>query len=175
MTAASKLLQDLRSRGVEFAAVGDRLRWRPRHLLTAEEREAIVSLKNDLLAVLREAEAPVMAEPPAEAGLELAFVDPPPVRRQDDLCPTMAVRPDPAWPISAPPPGKRTATAKPAVDAQPKDPGHLDATNDRPVFAVLPGGRTIKVNSLFNMPADAVWWCREGDKEWQSVRAQAAP
>jgi hypothetical protein len=50
---ATDLLATLKARGVHLEAIGDRLRWRPREALTAQEREILVQHKADLLSLLR--------------------------------------------------------------------------------------------------------------------------
>jgi hypothetical protein len=52
MTAA-ELVSALASRGVQLVAEGERLRWRPAGAVSAEEREALVHHKAELLALLR--------------------------------------------------------------------------------------------------------------------------
>src|SRR5207244_4078892 len=39
----------------------------------------------------------------------------------------------------------------------------------RPIIVQLSGGRTIKVAGLDALPCDAIYWCREGDKQWTTV------
>jgi hypothetical protein len=50
--SAAALLAALRARGVQLAADGDRLRWRPREAVTAEERAALAQHKAELLLML---------------------------------------------------------------------------------------------------------------------------
>jgi hypothetical protein len=45
------LLATLKARGVHLEVVGDRLRWRPREAVTAEEREILTRHKPELLAL----------------------------------------------------------------------------------------------------------------------------
>lgn len=49
---AELLLATLRARGVEFQALGDRLRFRPGEVVTAEEREALRRHKAEVLRLL---------------------------------------------------------------------------------------------------------------------------
>jgi hypothetical protein len=50
--SAAALLTALRTRGVQLAADGDRLRWRPRKAVSLEEQEALVRHKAELLLIL---------------------------------------------------------------------------------------------------------------------------
>ena len=52
MSAAAVLIQDLRTRGVELCADGDRLRFRPASAVTPDLRERLAALKPDILAAL---------------------------------------------------------------------------------------------------------------------------
>lgn len=52
MTPAVALLADLRSRGVELVAAGDRLRFRPASAVSEDTREALRVHKAELLALL---------------------------------------------------------------------------------------------------------------------------
>jgi hypothetical protein len=52
MITAVALLADLRSRGIELEAVGDRLRWRPAFLVTAPLTELILSHRAGLIELL---------------------------------------------------------------------------------------------------------------------------
>ncbi|MBI4506416.1 MAG: hypothetical protein HY691_12840 [Chloroflexi bacterium] len=53
MTAAAALLADLRARGVELVAAGDRLRWRaPAGVLSEQDRAALAENKSALLRLL---------------------------------------------------------------------------------------------------------------------------
>src|SRR5215468_3017376 len=62
MSAALDLLANLRRRGVEIEAVGDRLRWRtPKGVVSQADLTALKAAKSELLAAL-ESEG----EPPAE-------------------------------------------------------------------------------------------------------------
>ena len=57
--AARDLLVELERRGVELAADGERLRYRPRDAVPPELRVAIVTHKQELLALLADEEAEV--------------------------------------------------------------------------------------------------------------------
>lgn len=50
--SAKELLQALRDRGVEVIAAGDKIRWRPKDAVTADEQREIVANKADLLVLL---------------------------------------------------------------------------------------------------------------------------
>lgn len=52
MTPAVALLADLRARGVELVAIGDRLRFRPASAVSGDTREALRVHKAELLALL---------------------------------------------------------------------------------------------------------------------------
>jgi tubulysin polyketide synthase-like protein len=54
VSAARELLEALQARGVELVASGDRLRFRPTHLVTADESEALRQHKVELLRLLQE-------------------------------------------------------------------------------------------------------------------------
>jgi hypothetical protein len=45
----------------------------------------------------------------------------------------------------------------------------VEPGDQRRVFVVLPNGYPLCVPSLAHAPAEARWWCREGDKEWQPL------
>jgi tubulysin polyketide synthase-like protein len=53
VSPAGDLVMRLRTRGVELVAIGDRLRFRPAHRVTAEEREELRLRKDELLRLLR--------------------------------------------------------------------------------------------------------------------------
>jgi hypothetical protein len=53
MTNAAELLERLRGRGIELARAGDRIRFRPAHAITPEEREALAQHRAEILASLR--------------------------------------------------------------------------------------------------------------------------
>ncbi|MBI2321341.1 MAG: hypothetical protein HYU88_04425 [Chloroflexi bacterium] len=79
MTAAAALPAGLRARGVELAAVGDRLRWRaPAGVLDDSDRAALVENKQALLAALaaeeRAAEANYRTDPRPELPDHSAWV-----------------------------------------------------------------------------------------------------
>src|SRR5262245_38278810 len=50
--AVCGLVADIRRRGIELRAVGEKLRWRPRTAFTAAELEALVSRKSEVLILL---------------------------------------------------------------------------------------------------------------------------
>jgi TubC N-terminal docking domain len=52
MMTAAELLASLRRRGVEFVAVGDKVRWRPKAGVTTEEHGMIVSHKAEVIEIL---------------------------------------------------------------------------------------------------------------------------
>lgn len=52
MTPAVALLADLRARGVELVATGDRLRFRPASAVSEDTRDALRAHKAELLALL---------------------------------------------------------------------------------------------------------------------------
>ena len=55
---ALALVNELRSRGVELEAAGDRLRYRPREAVSPDEAEALLQHKAGVLEVLRRHHAP---------------------------------------------------------------------------------------------------------------------
>ena len=61
------VLAELRSRGIEVRAVGDRLLYRPATALTPKLRERLLAVKSALLAELRSGE-PTPADGPVEDG-----------------------------------------------------------------------------------------------------------
>ena len=70
---ASALVDDLRRRGVEFAAAGDRLRFRPAEAITPQELESLTAHKGEILTLLRggrlpygDGQPPPLDRPPAD-------------------------------------------------------------------------------------------------------------
>ena len=70
--AAPKLLERLRDRGVQFVPARDRIRYRPKDALTAEECDALAKNKGAILAALYREQAELMfctGVPPDDAEL----------------------------------------------------------------------------------------------------------
>ena len=55
--AVGELLVELERRNVQLVADGERLRFRPQHLVTPELREALVQHKHELLALLAQGQS----------------------------------------------------------------------------------------------------------------------
>ena len=69
MTSAAALVDELRRRGVELRAEGDRLRYRPVSAVTPEDVEALRRHKSELLAIL----APPPPDPAEVARRVITF------------------------------------------------------------------------------------------------------
>lgn len=64
---ANDLLSELRRRGIELVAAGDRLRYRPKDAVTPELREAILAHKAEIMRLLGDRE-PAFGSPDAAAA-----------------------------------------------------------------------------------------------------------